>query len=207
MKHIFTLLLLSLTLVVNSSKGYATDTEKSTSNAFRNNILRFTPFTVFDIGVGVGISYERILDDQGKVSFILPLEYYFSTFNFWGNYSEVNDYVYASPGLKFYPTKKGRLVSYAVGPNLYFGYGTVEDWLYNDNTGIYRSSTLDNLRIGLQISNYLDFNLTPNFNLGFSLALGIRYSSKYTYQNGERPSYNDGVMPSSQFKFTLGYRF
>lgn len=174
------------------------------------NILRISPLTVMDIGVGFGLSYERILDKQGMVGLILPVHLLLENNNdgfFNGNsYEEfTNTYVYFTPGLKIYPFGQRR-VTYAVGPNLMLGYGGGKQWDYSRN--IPEQIDVTKFRLGMMVNNYVNFQLGPSFNLGLELGLGVRYLDRETR---DLPlgsiSHNNGIEATGQFSMTLGYRF
>ena len=183
--------------------------QKSDKNQYGNNIVRFAPISLTDAGVGVGIGYERFLEPTQKVSFILPIDIIFAQYENggFGNYDENVSYVYIQPGLRFYPANANRKATYSIGPNLFFAYGNGEGWRYNPNTGVSTYGEFNNTRFGIVATNYLDINITPKFNLGFSLGVGIRYSSKYNYVDSKSSNYNEGINAVAQFKFQMGYRF
>lgn len=207
MKSIFTLLL-SCTMLAAPTLHAADNTATQKENG--KNIIRFAPIALFDVGVGMGLSYERFIEKSYKISVVIPIDYLFASFENNGGYysdeSNKTSYFYFAPGLKFYPSSANKKVTYAIGPNLYLGYGQGRDWIYQGNTGYYAYEDYNNTRFGILATNYLDINITPSFNLGFSLAVGIRYSSNYNYDNYSM-TYDQGVSPVAQFKFTMGYRF
>ncbi len=177
------------------------------------NILRLSPITVMDIGVGFGLSYERLLDKHQMVGLVLPvhvlLENDGDDFFGGGNYyngNETHAYVYFTPGLKIYPFGQRR-VTYAVGPSLMLGYGGGKEWRY-DGTTYGQRIDVRRLRMGMLVNNYVNFQIGPSFNLGLELGLGVRYLDRETVDYPyARDVYNHGLEATGQFSMTLGYRF
>lgn len=181
---------------------------------YGTNILRLSPITVMDIGVGFGISYEKILGAQQMVGIVVPVHLMLEDngngfFSGNGNYvSNTQSYIYFTPGLKIYPFGQ-RKVTYAVGPSLMVGYGGGKDWRYDPLTG-YTTDQVDvtKLRMGILVNNYVNFQIGPSFNLGLELGIGVRYLDRETTDFGYyRNTYDNGLEPTGQFSMTLGYRF
>lgn len=180
---------------------------------YGSNILRIYPITAMDVGVGFGLSYERIFGAEKMVGLVLPVhlmledEGSFDPFFSGGNGDRYNTYVYFTPGLKIYPFGQ-RKVTYAVGPNLLLGYGGGEQWRYNYN-GVSEWTNVSKLRIGLMVNNYVNFQIARSFNLGLEAGLGVRYIDRETYDSPStgRNSYSNGINVTGQFSLTLGYRF
>lgn len=185
---------------------------KNNSNklAYGNNIFRIAPIAAMDIGVGFGISYERIFG-EGTVGFILPVNWLLENTENWNNgmnNQQYNSYVYFTPGLKVYPFGQRR-VTYGVGPSLMIGYGGGKEWrTVNDPWSSSELTDKTIFRLGLLVNNYINFQLTNDFNLGLEAGLGMRYIDKTTYK-GPRIDYteNRGFDVTGQFQLTLGYRF
>lgn len=182
-------------------------TEASTSNYYGSNILRVSPLNVYDAGIGVGLSYERLLDREQKVGLILPIDFIFNPNNNSNMNSNSNTYVYFSPGLKFYPAGQKR-VTYALGANLLLGMGTRTESIaqVSQNGSIfYITQESKNTRLGVVVNNYLNFNVGKNFVIGLNAGLGVLYLNKY--ENNINNNYNEGMQPTGQFAFTFGFRF
>ena len=170
--------------------------------AYGPNIIRFTPVTVFDNSVGVGISYERILDKDGKIGIHIPVYAGLNTnnsyYNGWGGYDTYANYsLFLNPGVKFYPAGQ-RKVTYALGASLFTMLG--DNDYYDGN--IYEKESY--LKAGIMINNSVHFNITPKFNLGLELGVGPSYINQYHRAN---VTYNDGIGVSAQFGFHMGFRF
>lgn len=170
-----------------------------------NNILALAPVQITNEGIGVGLSYERILGKNGILSFYLPLALVFNPNN--NNYYTGSPYVnynttmfYAMPGVKFYPTGQGK-VRYAVGPSILIGVG--EKNVYDNVQGF--TYPQDYVTAGILINNSLNITPTPHLYLGLELGLGLSY---YNTINGDNVGIGgiDGA-PLVQFGFRMGYRF
>ncbi|MBS1780513.1 MAG: hypothetical protein JST70_14380 [Bacteroidetes bacterium] len=181
---------------------------------YGNNIIAIAPLQVTDAGVGVGLSYERVLDRRGYVSFYMPMSWSFINDNS-GPYYNNNDYrnntFYFMPGLKFYPTGCRGKVRYSIGPNIVAGFG--REWqnvYYSYNyppynypynyPGYYVREQNDRFTLGVMVNNSLNINPTPHLYLGLELGLGVSYINQLN-------SYNDDERFLAQFGFKLGYRF
>lgn len=186
---------------------------------YGSNILRLAPITAMDIGVGFGLSYERIFGQEQMIGIIIPASLilqnkdgYNPMNGTYNNDVRYNAYFYFTPGLKIYPFGQRR-VTYAVGPSLMFMYGGGKEWTseYDMLTGatIYRESEISRTRFGMLVNNYVNFQITPSFNLGLELGLGMRYYDKETHTNTfyNYGDYNNGFDVTGQFSMTLGYRF
>lgn len=186
---------------------------------YGSNILRLSPITAMDIGVGFGLSYEHIFGKEQMIGVVIPASLILQNkdgYNpFSGTYNSnvrYNAYFYFTPGLKIYPFGQRR-VTYAVGPSLMFMYGGGKEWIsdYDMVSGntTYRESEMTRTRFGMLINNYVNFQITPAFNLGLELGLGMRYYDKQTQTNTfyNYGDYNNGFDVTGQFSMTLGYRF
>jgi hypothetical protein len=188
------------------------------SGGYGTNILRLSPITAMDIGVGFGLSYEKIFGKDQMIGLILPVYLMLESQNDYdpffggsGGYNNGNNaYVYFNPGLKIYPFGQRR-VTYAVGPSLMFGYGGGTEWIYSGNGNVYEQSDITKLRMGMLVNNYVNFQITSGFNLGIEAGIGARYIDRETidragYNYGSQ-TYNNGINVTGSFSLTLGYRF
>ena len=180
---------------------------------YRNNIIAIAPLQVTDAGVGVGLSYERVLDRKGYVSFYMPVSWSFMNDNNGPYYYSGNDYrnnsFYFMPGLKFYPTGSKGKVRYAIGPNIVAGFGREWQDIYYSypyysggyyGSGYYVREQDDRFVLGVMVNNSLNINPTPHLYLGLELGMGVSYINQLN-------SYNDTERFLAQFGFKLGYRF
>lgn len=184
---------------------------------YGTNILRVAPITVMDIGVGFGLSYEKIFGAEQMIGLVLPVSvmlendnnYYFSS----NNSNNFSSYFYFTPGIKVYPFGQ-RKVTYAVGPTLMFGYGGGKQWRYGYDPGSMISYEervdIKKVRIGMMVSNYVNFNITKSFSLGLEAGVGVRYIDREKVSGSPRfndATYSNGINATGQFSMTLGYRF
>jgi len=189
--------------------------EDRTPVDYGSNILRLSPITAMDIGVGFGLSYERIFGKDQMVGLVLPVHLmlenrngYDPFNNYYGSDDRYHPYFYFTPGLKIYPFGQRR-VTYAVGPSAMIGVGGGQEWRYNAATGIDEWVDVQKLRIGLLVNNYVNFQITKGFNLGLEGGLGVRYIDRESYDRPiyGRTTYSNGINITGQFSLTLGYRF
>lgn len=189
---------------------------------YGTNIVRLSPLTVMDIGVGFGLSYEKIFGQDGLVGLVLPVYLMledrtgngpFSSYNYNYYYDDgdtrYNTYVYFNPGLKIYPFGQ-RKVTYAVGPSLMLGYGGGKQWRYDPSYVYQESVDVTKLRLGVMVNNYINFQLTKGFNLGLEGGIGVRYIDRETYDSPtlfHDVTYTNGINVTGNFSLTLGYRF
>jgi len=199
MKIIFTTFLFILFASLVPASG------KADSLYNGKNIVKLSPISLFDDGIGVGLSYERFFDKKQRFSFIVPIDYLFSNFNNTNGYNNYSVF-YVSPGLKFYPGSAKRAISYAVGPSLMFGTGRGVSWT---SSYYYGEENVTTRKFGVLVVNYLEVMITQKLNIGLSAALGLRYVDNYYNDYGLKTdySYEDEIMPIGQFRFTLGYKF
>ncbi|MBK7762695.1 MAG: hypothetical protein IPI46_04895 [Bacteroidetes bacterium] len=175
------------------------------------NIFAFSPIQILLTHVdqtspdlAINASYERIFDNQ-LFSFRLPV-----------CVSLLNNYYYFLPTLKIYPFKQG-MVKYAVGPQLLYAFGTLDDerTIYNPNVGyILDSTSYDRKQFGFLINNSLNITMAKSLYFGIDASLGIIYYDNLPnnyYQNYYNVSPlsggNSGISPAFQFHFNAGYRF
>lgn len=192
----------------------------STNCIAARNVIAISPFQFTENGVGVGLSYERSLDEAGYISLYVPIMATFknrSDFNYYyyGNGANNNMY-YAMPGVKFYPTRMGK-VKYAIGPSAVIAFGHKDNYLpkmydpyvtnyynggyvtypypyYNYNFGT------DRFLLGMMLNNSLNFNPTPHFYAGIEFGFGFTFIDRVG-------GYETGTKGLAQGAFKVGYRF
>jgi len=181
---------------------------KPVRQSYGANILRFSPISALDIGVGFGLSYERLLGAEKMVGVILPVHLILEdNWNSNNNNTNYNSYFYFTPGLKVYPFGQRR-ITYAVGPSLMLGYGGGKNWISNDPWGGQELFSKTVFRLGILVNNYINFQLTQNFNLGLEAGLGMKYIDNTKYKsNMSSWTEKDGFDITGEFQLTLGYRF
>jgi hypothetical protein len=194
------------------NKGQAKDNEKVVKT-YGANVLSFSPVTITDNGVAVGLTYEHCFGNKGNVSFVLPVYYSFNSLNAGVDYSynyggtnETRDpqhMLYIYPGIKFYPTGAFGKVRYAVGPSLVIGtgnhYENVEG-VWNGYTSNY-SELRNRFLLGIMIDNSLNINATEHLYLGVNVGLGITYVDQRDGVNRNTTS------PLVKTGLLIGFRF
>jgi hypothetical protein len=218
-KTMFAAIAMALTVPAVSHSQDSKARQAGNQMQYGTNIVRLAPITAMDIGVGFGVSYEKIFGDNQMVGIILPVTLLLENSNnndvYTGAYNQdhFNTYVYFTPGVKIYPFGQ-RKVNYSVGPNLMLGYGggkqtqTVTN-AYGAETQVSVTST--RLRLGLLVNNYVNFQVSPLFNLGLEGGLGMRYYDKTSYSGSSyyagNGDFHNGFDITGQFSLTLGLRF
>lgn len=180
---------------------------------YGKNVIAFAPMQLNNGGLGLGLSYERLLDKNGIIAFYLPVTASMRTdeYNYYAPNQAKNIYTYFfMPGIKIYPTGGKGTVRYGVGPSLAFVFDKdLQNELLYDNTGNVigqRIGEKDRFALGLMINNSLNINPVKHLYLGLELGLGFRY---YESIGGNSVSTNVGPdgEPLVQFGFKAGYRF
>lgn len=219
-KTVFTITALALLLApaLVQGRGRGEQPERIQMN-YGSNIVRIAPLTAMDIGVGFGLSYEKIFGKDQMIGLVLPVTLLLENRNnndlYSGAYNQdrYNTYVYFTPGIKFYPFGQ-RKVTYAVGPNLMLGYGGSNQW--QTHTDAYGYVHLEDVkttrfRMGVLINNYVNFQVSKLFNVGLEGGLGMRYYDKTSYSGSEfyagNGEYHNGFDITGQFSLTIGLRF
>ncbi len=216
-KNIGIYLIFSVLVLARISVAHADDNQDA-PNPYGTNMLRLTPLTATDIGVGFGLSYEKIIAD-GMFGIVFPVNLIFEnkedykSMIYPGNdETRFNMYAYFMPGLKVYPLGQ-RKITYSIGPSLLLAYGGGNEWQYHtDNLVSYVEEVkTTRLRLGMLVNNYLGFQFTPMLNLGIEGGLGARYYERETVSGPEfypgNGTFTKGFDITGQFSLTLGIRF
>ncbi len=168
---------------------------------YGNNIIRIAPFSAYDVGVGLNLSYERHLDKKQQLSVVVPINFLFNL-NYNAN-GEQDMYYAFTPGLKFYPSGQKK-VTYAVGPSMFFLTGQTKEW---ESSGWSQQLvTKERFIMGLLVNNYLNFNISKNFLFGMEAGLGLKYVDKTTNKTNPSSTFNNGINALGQFSLTFGVR-
>ncbi len=202
----------SKVIYANGSEDYfgPQDDRKPRKKAdYGNNIIAIAPLQITN-NIGIGLSYERVLDKENILSFYLPFAMSFGNSNFDPvtgqriSNGSTNPRYYLMPGLKFYPTGGKGVVRYAVGPNIAFATGKESGtwFLLDDNGNVIGVDSSDRTRtmLGIMVTNSLNINPTEKIYLGLELGLGFTYLNKIG-------GLNDNTEALAQFAFRIGYRF
>lgn len=190
------------------------DRETRSKKNYGNNIIGFMPMQITS-NVGVGLSYERVLDKNGILSFYMPVTIAFENNNSYDPYygpipvnggNNPSPTFYIMPGLKFYPTGGKGVVRYSVGPNLTYISGKSyrgTNFIYDNNGNIIGQDLggwSQRTALGIMVTNGLNINPTSHLHLGLELGLGFTYFDQANNQNLN----TDAI---AQFGFKIGYRF
>jgi hypothetical protein len=158
----------------------------ATASFAQQNALRFSPVGVNEIGATVGMTYERYLNQ--KLSLVFPLDVVFRQHDRLWNSEEVSSpaYFYFTPGFRFYPGSVERPVKYAIGANVVLGSGNryyyTSDWEY----GMERTyDKAVNTRLGIMVTNYVNFDITKRFTMGLNFGLGLLYMDQSKYKTND----------------------
>lgn len=166
------------------------------------NAIRFSPVGVNEVGTTVGVSYEKYLTRNPKLSLIFPLDIVFRQHeHLWSSEVRSNPaYFYFTPGFKFYPGSMERPVKYAIGSNLVMGSG--KRYYYNSNSGGSngRYELSNNTRIGVMVTNYVNFDISKKFTMGINLGFGLLYVDK----SASKPNDIGGTV---QLSTNFGFKF
>ncbi len=148
------------------------------------NAIRFSPVGVNEVGTTVGISYEKYLAQNSKLSLVFPLDVVFRQHDqLWTSDDRSSPaYFYFTPGFKFYPASQERPVKYAIGSNLVLGSGKryyyTSSSVSSDGTWRDRYKLSNNTRLGVMVTNYVNFDISRKFTMGINLGFGLLYVDK-----------------------------
>jgi hypothetical protein len=199
------------TVLLNDPGGSGRKRADVPTNAmgFGRSQINFSPFKALDSGPGFGISYEILVDESQYFGVILPFTMTFpDSYNYFDSRGNRSEMYYFSPGLKIYPFGQ-RKVTYAVGPHVFTGLGKdyTNSSTYDPNTGVYTTTpvTTTNFRLGVMVNNYINFQITPRFQICLNGGLGSRYVDR---KKTSFSTVNDGgINITGEFNFSFGFRF
>jgi len=168
--------------------------------------------------VGIGICYERALDERGHISFNLPVLVSFLSNNDFAN-NVVYNYTpgttsygtyyswYIMPGIKFYPAPNIYRVRYSLGVSFFAILGSEPYAVYDNNnqTSNYNEGDHNYTMYGFMLSNSVNIAATKHLGMALDLGMGIPVSdNRYADNNGGLVAFNG---PFIQIGLKLGYRF
>jgi hypothetical protein len=201
---------------INFGRGRTMQHKRKPKIHYGNNVLAFVPVQLSNEGIGIGITYERVLDKDGMFSFYLPLSYSYndlggmSAFDPVGVYSDGRSaqsisMFYACPGIKYYPTSSFGKVKYSVGASLVVASGTTykSDYVTDPVSGypVYQDRiSQDRFLLGFMITNSLNINPSSKLYLGIDMNLGTSYLNQIDGKT-------DDVRFLAQFAIKAGFRF
>lgn len=174
------------------------------------NVLRISPATVFYGGTGGGLSYERFLDDDRKVSVMLPVSfglrrYMIGSTSVPAQGDDLNYSFMFNPGIRMYP-KGQRRVSYAIGASVFVTRGS-ENGFTQESNGAYNAyAESTEMRVGSLISNNLTVNISKRVNIGLEALIGCSFYSRI-HNNTTSVTQREAVSQMTGIMLQVGYRF
>lgn len=202
MKKLLTLITMGLVCsIVAAAQAEDNITGEATSGKPRygNNIVSLVPVAFNNSGQNVGLAYERILDEKGKLSIYVPLLYSSRPLDWHYRYQYKSTTIGGLLGFKFYPTSSRGVVRYAMGLSIgsYAITRTYEKgW---SPGGLFDQKNKEHyLKTGLLFNNSISFTLAGKVSLALDLHLGVADS--------DEPDY-DSTEPFVLLMFKAGYRF
>lgn len=190
-----------------------------------NNLFTFIPgaYTAALTGTindpGIGLCYERLLDDEGHFGFVVPFLYSFAQNKNYNNYNYMSSYTYTgannytsytfAPGIKFYPDRGGRTARYALGASFFVTSGTEPYDVYDNNFGSgVAPGTRGDWRYtmyGGLISNSINITVSKVF----YMELDINGMVPFSDNRRRNASFmnDDMALPILQFVLKTGVRF
>jgi hypothetical protein len=191
-----TLFLISLTFLTLS--GFAQKNDSKTNNTdFGKNIIAFHPLhAVADNFVGVGFSYERLVNNY--IGIKVPIMKSINT-----------NYVNVGLEAKLYPARNNGVVKYAIAPSINFGTGDEKysDYVYDPVLG-YNVQTFTKsprTHFGFLLNQTLNVTIMKQMYIGIDGGLGINYFDDKSNRNFNSNSNN--ISLAAQFHMALGFRF
>lgn len=169
--------------------------------AVGKDLIAISPMTFTQDGWGGSITYERVLDKMGWVSFVLPATVSMKGYqtDYTTNATKYNAMYFVMPGIKIYTNiNSASRTKWWLGPSLLWGLGTntsVSDY-YSSPT--YTKQT--HFEMGALASIGFSFFASQNVFIGGDYGMGFSYINTL---NG----INQGSNFLTQLTFKIGYRF
>lgn len=138
---------------------------------FKNN-LTIKPFNANNIGLGIGIHYERYLDSTNNFSLVFPVNYSFEVANnnYGGGYNNNSFGIDINPGIRFYFVEP-RSFNWYIGCSFLYGYENSE-YAYYDPVG------------SIYYDNYTRNTFGSLINVGFKGTIKQRFTYNVEFGNG-----------------------
>jgi hypothetical protein len=169
------------------------------------NIISGIPFAANNHGLCFGLSYERFLTDDERVSLYIPVLYnqHAASQHESDTYSEKNAGFYL--GLKYYTSRKEAAVRYSIGmlagDVISFRHVTHSDYL---GGSVDRNEHVRNTLVGFMFHNALNVNISKHFTYITELDLGIAGQAN---SGGTQVVNDEGSLPMVLLQMSIGYRF
>jgi hypothetical protein len=190
-----------------------------------NNLFTFIPgaYTAALTGTindpGIGLCYERLLDDEGHFGFVVPLLYSFAQNKNYNNYYYMSSYAYTgtnnytsltfAPGIKFYPDRGVRRARYAIGASFFVTRGTEPYDVYDNNfsSGVVPGTRGDwrYTMYGGLISNSINITVSKHFYMELDVNGMVAFSDNRRRNTSFMN--DDMALPILQFVLKTGVRF
>lgn len=191
--------------------------------AFGKNMLSVVVLAISEEGMGVGLSYERMVTRNRMISLYVPFTMCLKGYRndntpmeAIGSLNRETMTFKISPAIKFYTSKKNGKIRHAVGPQFTYENGTKEvtqfnTVMYAPNISVssgYQRGNVGIIKSGILLNNSLNASLYPNLYIGIDLAFGYAFINKIqdlaTKQWTDNKDNNGRLM---QMNFMVGYRF
>jgi hypothetical protein len=200
------------------------DRRQSQSKKYGSNIITLLPTTYTfaldgTIGdPGIGVCYERLLDDHGHFGFSLPVIYSFAQNRDYNNnlyhtssytYTGPNNYTSFSimPGVKFYPAAGNGAVRYAFGASFFATFGREPYDVYDSHftAGVVPGARGDwkYTMYGAAFSNTVNISVTKHVYMEFGVNGCIPFADN---RFRDRADYENVFLPIAQFVLKTGVR-
>ncbi|MEN9339461.1 MAG: hypothetical protein RIQ62_773 [Bacteroidota bacterium] len=162
---------------------------------YGKNIITFNPIHLIASDfVGVGFSYERIVNDYLGINTPVMI-------------GMNNNYVNVGVEAKLYPAKNTGAVRYAIAPTLMVGIGTsnTEFYTLNPQTGgyDYYYQKENSNHFGFLLNQTVNITITNQFFLGLDGGLGLNYFDQKAKNEGNR----NNLSFLAQLHASIGLRF
>lgn len=189
-----------------TSKSY-----KRSDVDYGNTIIALAPIYMTNTSaVGIAASMEHLADKNDNIGLYLPIGFSFDNPSTQNN--KTGSFLWAYPGIKYYPTGNNGPARFAFGPSIIVGAGSEKrgEYIYNNQTQTSEYKEFQNniFLMGVMLNHSVNIQPTPKFYIGLELGIGIPYFVSETEHLGTSSTYNtfDNGNPLIQFQFKLGYR-
>jgi hypothetical protein len=161
---------------------------------------------------GLGMHYERFLDEKRSISFTLPLSVSFFMMDYMHGVEgyapeKIKEALFTqlNPGVKYYPFGSNHRATYSFGPALGIGWGNRFNYL-RDAQGKHIDTLLNEKysNLAFLINNALYVWPHRSFFFGVELNVGISFEKAAIELGFEQFTYKE---PFAQFLFEFGFRF
>ncbi len=161
------------------------------------NILSVTPIQLIENNYGLGLSIEHFTGKKQVTSLgLLVFSSFYKNNGEATGTKKTSQVLYVAPELKFYISKPGKTIRYALGPSLIAGMG--EDII--SSTSNLTPYSVQRVLLGILVNNSINICPSPKVYYGFDVGAGFTYVNiKGEYEVGTRTLIHGGLK--------IGYRF